>query len=407
MSETAVIEFFQTNNFLAFSTLLLVGIIGGRLAHFSRILPRITGYIFAGFILGPSVLDLLTYNLLDRAQIFSGLAISLILFELGTHVDLMWIVNKKRVFIISLLESVVSLLLIFTVLILCQVSVFSALLIAAIGVSSSPAITLLIASEYDAEGPVIKESLFVTALNNIYAFLFFTVIIFVFQFTAPDYHMSLFTMLYPFYRLLGSIVVSLLLGVGLIYMGRFLGRHSSSQFAALIGVLILANGLAVSLHLSPLLTSLILGIVAVNLDKRKDLMEVEFGHSGEVFFVILFVFAGANLHASSLLSIGWLAMAFLVARFIGKLLPIMMVNNRMEVKKSNSIALAVTLLPMAGTAIGLLPGISRISIETGQLISTIILASIAVLETIGPVLTLFSLKIVGELANARTYENPS
>ena len=405
MDEVVLVDYFQTNNFLAFSALLLIGIIGGRLAHMSRFLPRITGYIAAGFILGPSVLGLLSHSLLDRAQIFTGLAISLILFELGTHVNLRWLVTKREIFLMSLAEGAASFALIFLILLICQLSVFNALLIAAIGVSSSPAITLLIAAEYDVNGPMVQKSLFLTALNNIYAFLFFTIIIFLFQFAVPGYELTWSKVLFPFYSLFGSVTISIVLAFGLIYLGRFLGKHENSQFAGLIGTLILANGLSQALSLSPLLTSLAFGIATVNLDKREDLLEVEFGHSGEVFFVILFVFAGAHLHASSLVSIGWLAITFIVARFIGKLIPILMVDSAHYIKKSQSVAVAVTLLPMAGTAIGLLPGITRISYETGQLISTIVLASIAVLETVGPILTLLSLKVMGELSNVTPEDN--
>ncbi len=51
------------NVLLLFSLLLGAGILGGHLAGRTTFLPRITGYIAAGFLLGPSVSGLLTPDL--------------------------------------------------------------------------------------------------------------------------------------------------------------------------------------------------------------------------------------------------------------------------------------------------------------------------------------------------------
>jgi len=399
MTDSIVASAFHVNSLMAFSILLLIGVIGGRLAHLSRFLPRITGYIIAGFLLGPHGLHILSMAVLAKAEIFTELAVSLILFELGTHVHLPWIFQRKEWAWMSLLECLASFFLIFIVLQFFHVGIFNALLLSAIGVASSPAITLLIAEEYDAQGPLIEKSLFLTAFNNILAFVFFTGIIFLFQFSLKEFNPFSLQIFQPFYALLGSVAVSLLFSLLLVHLGRFLGKHANSQFAVLIAVLLLANGVAKAFHLSTLLTSLLFGIATTNIDKNKDLLEVEFGHSSEIFFIILFVFAGANLHLTALFSIGGIVVALISARFIGKFLSIVAVNawsSRPETP-GNNLALAVTLLPMAGTAIGLLGAVKHVSPETAELLSQIILTSIAVLETLGPILTLLALRKSGSL----------
>lgn len=391
-------QFMQLNSLIAFSVLLLIGIIGGRLAHFSRFIPKITGFIMAGFFLGPHFLGVLTPELIENGKIFSEIAISLIMFELGSQIKFSSFLYRPHLVLMGFLESLASFALIFITLLLFKISIFNALLIAAIGVSASPAITMLIAEEYNASGPIISKSLFLTAFNNLMSFCLYTVIIFFFQFTLKDQHSTIWHVIHPFYSLFGSVILAVLLSIAMISLGRFLGKDENTQFAALIGMLILAGGIANALHLSALLTSLVFGIATINLDTKERLLEVEFGHSGEVFYVILFVFAGANLHASMLVDIGWLALAFILARFIGKLIPITLIGRKDHVKPTHSFYLSLTLLPMAGTAISLLGNLKSISFETSVLIYTIVLASIAVLETVGPILTLLSLRLCGELS---------
>ena len=55
----------QANGLILFGAILLLGLLGGRLAAATRILPAITGYIATGFILGPGGLNWLTADTLQ------------------------------------------------------------------------------------------------------------------------------------------------------------------------------------------------------------------------------------------------------------------------------------------------------------------------------------------------------
>ena len=50
----------QFTPLLAFGLVLLVGALGGYVAHRISWLPSITGFMLVGFLCGPSVLDLLS-----------------------------------------------------------------------------------------------------------------------------------------------------------------------------------------------------------------------------------------------------------------------------------------------------------------------------------------------------------
>lgn len=60
----------EINGFVAFSLLILSGLLGGRLAQRTGVLPRITGFIVIGFLLGPSVAGLFSHEMLAGSQVF-------------------------------------------------------------------------------------------------------------------------------------------------------------------------------------------------------------------------------------------------------------------------------------------------------------------------------------------------
>ena len=72
----------------SFGLLLLIGSLGGYLAHRISWLPSITGFMGVGFLVGPSVLGLLDYNTLKDARILIDIALALILYRLGSSLDL-------------------------------------------------------------------------------------------------------------------------------------------------------------------------------------------------------------------------------------------------------------------------------------------------------------------------------
>ena len=165
-----------------------------------------------------------------------------------------------------------------------------------------------------------------------------------------------------------------------------------------MGLIISAIGLAKLFSCSNLLTLLALGIMARNLDIHNELMDIEFGHGGEIFFVLLFVIAGANLHLKELASVGWAAIAFVGIRFIGKTAGLLLLTPFSPLSIKQSSLLSLTLVPMAGLAIGLTEATSQLYPEFSKELSAIILGSVAILETVGPIVTEFALKRAGEVS---------
>ncbi len=389
---------FHPNILMLFGAILLTGVIGGQLAHNTGIFPRITGYILIGFILGPNTSGILSNTLLENVRVFADLSVGLILFQLGLQVDLKHLWQQKMILLTGVFESILTLILIFTTLVLLKINYLHAALVAAIGVSSSPAVTLLIANEFDVKGPVTQTSLTLTAINNVLAFCFFTLIVPFLRMKFDHSDGSVGTsLLIPLYRLFGAVIFACVLSAFMLWIGRFIGKRENIQFSLLAGTIIFAVGMANFLQVSSLMAMLALGTIIATLDKENYLMEVEFGHSGEVFFVILFVIAGASLHIHQLIEVGWVAILFVAARVLSKLLPVVIMSKKLNLNRTQAYSLGLTLLPMASMAIGLVNSLQSISAEVASTLAAIVFAAVAILETIGPVLTVMALKKANEL----------
>ena len=386
---------FTGNNFLLFGAILLVGIVGGELAQRTGFLPRITGFVATGFLLGPSMLDLLDANMLKDAKIFTDIALGLILFQLGMELDLRALRKDSIVILASLMEAGLAFFMIFFALNFFHVGKLHAALAAAIGISSSPAVVLLVVREFKSEGPVTRRALNHVAINNVLSFFTYTMLLPFLHYKQQAEWSTI--LIQPFYQAAASLLLAWLLSHACIRIARLLGRRESLQFALLVGLIISAIGLSKIFNCSNLLTLLALGIMARNFDERDNIMKIEFGHGGEIFFVLLFVIAGANLHLKELASVWWAAFCFVTVRFIGKSAGLLVLAPFSSLSAGQTALLGLTLVPMAGLAIGLTEETSRLYPEFAKELSAIILGSVAILETFGPVLTEFALKRAGEV----------
>lgn len=391
------------NSFLLFGAILLVGIVGGEFAKRTGFLPRITGFVATGLILGPSMLGVLDATMLADAKLFTDIALGLILFQLGMQLDFRALRGDRVLIFSSLAEAGLSFLLIYFTLELFQIGKLHAALAAAIGISSSPAVVLLVVREFKASGPVTRRALNHVAINNVLSFFAFTMLLpFLHYKQQADWTTIL---LQPVYQALTSLVLAWLLAHACIRIARLLGKNENLQFALLVGLIISAIGLSELFNCSNLLTLLALGIMARNFDTRQDLMEIEFGHGGEIFFVLLFVIAGANLHLTQLATVGWAAIAFVGIRFLGKTAGLLLLTRFSPLSFSQSTLLGLTLVPMAGLAIGLTEETAHLYPDFARQLSAIVLGSVAILESIGPILTEFALKRAGEVSSDQTLEH--
>jgi len=383
-----------SNSFALFGLLLLAGLIGGRIASTTRVLPAITGYIATGFVLGPGVLGWLTEDALADARIFADISLGLVVFELGRRLDLEWARHDRWLLPTGLAESLLSFAAMFALLTFFEIPALEAAVAATVAIATSPAVVLLVASELKAEGPVTRRALWHVALNNIIAMLGVAVLLPFIEARGGGgaWH--------PIARALWIVAGSFLLGYLAFFVSqliaRFLGKGDAAQFILMVAMIVLTVGAAQVGKMSVLLALLVFGVCARNLDSDRRLIDIRFGHAARLFFVVLFVLTGATLRPEQFGTVAWLGLALVLVRLLGKAIALYLFAVPARISSRQAATLSLALTPLAGLAIGFTQPIYEVAPEFGAHIASIVASGIAILSVLGPIATRYALIVSGE-----------
>jgi Kef-type K+ transport system membrane component KefB len=377
----------------SFGLLLLIGSLGGYLAHRISWLPSITGFMLVGFLVGPSGLGLLTESVLKDSRILIDITLALILYRLGSSLDLRFLRQSPRLLVIALVESTLTFSAVFTVLWLFQIPLALAALIAAILVSSSPAVLLHVAHEVGAKGPVTETAKSLVALNNLLSFLAFAFVVPVLLAEQDAGWQQI--VLQPMYLLLGSALLGGAIAYGLHFLTSRTQTATQYKLALVVGALMLCLGLAQQLKLSALFAPLVVGIVVRSMEREEVVSALEFG-AFELFFIVLFVFAGANLHFAELVAFAPVIMVLVAVRCAAKWFGVSVSSVLLGQTVRTGASSGLLLIPMAGLAIGLVQSSSQLVPEHAAVISAIVLGAVTVFETIGPPIASYAFRLAGE-----------
>ncbi len=385
----------EVNLLIAFGVLLAFGTVGGMLAARLRWLPTITGFMAFGLIIGPSGLGLLSERELEGARPLVEIALGLILYKLGTSLHPWQVLRNRRLVVTSLVESGLTFAAILGLMLWVGATPLVAVIAAAIAVSSSPAVLIHVAEELRAVGPTIAEAQALVAMNNMLAFVLFS---FALPVALHSVRIELTTaVLVPAYQLLGALAVSMVVAwIVTRIAGRTKPEEQHFRFALVVGAVMLSLGLAVALKVSTLFTALTLGVACRWMEGNSRLTRMEFGGGGDVFFIILFVFAGASLHLDNLVQYAPMAAAYVAARTVAKCASVYACGRAFGQKHDQSLAAGLLLIPMAGLAIGLVQTTSGLLPELGAQVSTVVLAAVVVFETVGPPVAAYAMRLAGE-----------
>lgn len=382
------------NPVLLFGVLLLAGFTGGELVRRIVQLPRITGYVLVGLTLGASGFGVIDENLAREARMFVNIGLGIILFELGRRLDFNWLRRDRWFAATAVAESTLSFLCVFGALVYFDIHPLYAAVAAAIGVATSPAVVMLVAQELRAEGQVTERALNLVAINSVAAFVLATMLL---SWLHHEYRASWVTMVsHPVYLLTGSSLIGYLASWTAILLARWTGKREELQLVMLLGLIVLAVGAADALKLSVMLSLLAFGVMARNIDRKHDLMQVDIGGIGQMFFVVLFVVTGAILQVNDLIAGGVTAVIYILARFVGKSIAVLALAHFSGIRPGSSGLLCIALTPMSGLAIEMVHGTSNLYPEFGAKLAAIVLSAVLVLELVGPLAVQFALRKAGE-----------
>ncbi|MGE5616521.1 MAG: cation:proton antiporter [Bacillota bacterium] len=380
---------------LLFGALLVVGMLGGETARHFR-LPRIIGYVIVGFFLSPVVEAMNLKPLIDEARIFVDLALGLVLFDLGRRMDLGWMRRDWTLAATGLLESALSFGAVFATLVYLDFNTVQAGLAAAIAISTSPAVVLLISQDMRSEGQVTARALNLVALNSLLASILTTILL-----ASAHYEARLdidTAVIHPLYLFLGSVLLGAVVASFTRLLARSIEKSKDLHFTLIAGMVVAAVGIATALKLSVILSLLAFGLFARNAERSHDLLNVNLGRASRLLYIVLFVITGASLPLSSLQSAGWLALAYVAARVVGKVVAVFVVAPLGGLRAKQVAGLAATLMPMSSLALLLQHDIAKLFPEFGRDLAVIVIAGVLVMELVGPLLVQFGLNLAGEAA---------
>jgi len=377
-----------------FGALLLAGLLGGEVVRRTLGLPRITGYVLAGVVLGPQVSGFLAPGALLEARVLIDVSLGLIVFELGHRLDFQWLQRNRWLFAAAIAESVLCFALVMLALLAFGFQPLLAATAAAIGTATSPAVVLLVAHELRAAGQVTERMLLFTAVNSVVAYVALTLLLpFLHLEHATSWHEAI---LHPVYILAGSALVGFVASLTLLWLAGWVRKREDRQFILLVALVVLAVGAARGLNLSVVVTVLTLGMLARNFDYEHVLLPLRFGYGGQLFFVILFVLTGASLEFTALPAVAAAVVGFIVARYLGKSLALLAFGRLSGVRPGSAGLLALALQPMSGLAVVMVLDTAALYPAFGGELAAVVLSAVAVLEILGPIATQFALQRAGE-----------
>lgn len=416
---------------LKIAIVLLVGFIGGKVAKKLK-LPEVSGYLVFGLILGPSAMllfgggeGLITAGDQNTLKFISEIALAFIAFSIGSEFNLNQMKRiGKKVNTITIFEVLFAILAVFVILffipkpepIMVGYQPFSkgniafGLILASMSAATAPAATLMVMRQYRAYGPVTKTILPVTALDDIYGIVIFGFFISIAQMLVSTTYIPIWLIITkPFIEVFGSLLIGGLIGFILSkVIDRFDKVRDDMQVISVIAIL-LGIGVSVlinnafkdyNLGISSLLINIMIGTTVANLVKKPSNTFNSVNDFTTPFYVIFFTLAGASLNLgiikNSILII-ILAVAYIFARGFGKISGAFVGAHVAKADDNVKKYLGLALLPQGGVSLGLLVIVNKQMMDFYPLISTIIMLSILVYETTGPIFAKLAISKAGEI----------
>lgn len=396
----------ETEILLVLSIILFSGFIMTRLTNTLN-MPKVSGYILAGILIGPYCLNLIPTSIIKTMGFVNDWALAFIAFGVGKFFkkEVLMQTGKKIVFI-TISEALAAGVLVTILLKL----IFSlewgfALILGAIATATAPASTMMTINQYKAKGEFVNTLLQVVALDDVVCLLAFSVISAIVNGSALG-KLSV-----------SDITIPIAFNILMIALGAFCGyflsrlliptRSRDNRLILVIAMLLGISGICAALDISPLLSCMVFGAVYINLTRDKKLFR-QINNFTPPVMSIFFIVSGMNLDLSALKTVGAIGVCYFLIRIGGKYLGTYISCLAMKTTKEIRNYLGLALVPQAGVAIGLaFLGQRMLPEDTGKLMLTIILSSSVLYEMVGPISAKCALLLSGSIPNSKNTEKGS
>ena len=399
----SVISFFKStvvvdplSPFLAVAILVLAGYFGGWVAKWIK-LPHVTGNILGGVLIGPAGLGWLGgYEQMKAFEPLSTFAMSLVAVSIGGHLSYRRIHNSlRRIVSLSFFEVVLTVGCVMGAMGLAGMDWPTTFLLGAISASTAPATSIALIREMRAKGPFVKTLISAVALNNIFCITLFVLMR---TFVSAYFESGIAVervgeaLLLTGYHFFGALGLGLLLG----YVIRLLvSRLHHHEFSIILLAILLLNGVAELLTLSPLLVNLFFGVYLGNSTEVAERQLTTLVPLEPILYICFFTLAGVSLHLDAVAAVGVMALVYTGSRMVGKTvgswLGGIVGRSSLRIRRQMTYAL----YPQSGIAIGLVILMSNdgsIPEDMKHAVSAIVLAGVTLAEIVGPLCTKAAVK---------------
>jgi len=410
---------------LLMGSVLVVGFYAGKLVRKVR-LPSLIGYMVLGVALGPTLSHLIQFSFFDDALLealgfVTDICLGLVAFNIGAELSLASL-RRLGPGIVSVIfaES-------FGAFLATSAAIYGftaamghpdlplALIFGSMAPASAPAGTVAVIQEYRTKGPLTKALYAVVGFDDGLAIVIFGFALAVVK-TLLAHEVGggsagfLASMAPPALEILESVGVGTVMGFLYCQIVRHL-KQPSETFIMTLGFVFAATGLSILLHLSLIMTNLVIGFVLVN-TRREELshrVQAPLLEIMPMLFILFFCLAGAHLDIAKLPSLGLLGLVYIAGRSGGLIGGARLGATLGGVEDVIKKYVGFGILSQAGVAIGLSLIVSREfaglsnprAADIGSQVLTSITATCIIFEIVGPICTKFALHWAGEIPEDR------
>lgn len=412
----------QENFFFLFGVLLIFGIIGGNVAERLK-LPRITGYILAGMILGPSMLGLVDKDFLYGVKYIKTVTLGFVGLNIGLELKKVKLREYgSKILFIAITQSLVTFVIVFIIIFIIanEYKTTYALILASIATVTTPTPIVACIRSYKTKGSITDLSCPIVAIDDIIGVILFSLILPI-SIYLSGHQGEIITLQTIFIGPIFSILISVIVGTGVgFFTLNTLKRYKNSDgvsIALIITVtLLLCLGLGEMFGTSDILLPIIVGVMISNGLESISLEKVKKSSDAIVLplLLIFFTISGADLNLKVLLIIGPLGAGYILFRVLGKVLGTTLATKILGSEKNVVKYLGLTLIPQGGVALdmAILAELRFLQIAAdsgnpdfqiiGSSIFTIIIGAVILYKVFGEIVVKRAFKKSGEIQYSAT-----
>ena len=380
--------------FFTLGGLFLLGLITDLIGR-NTPLPRVSLLMLFGFLIGPSMLGLLPDLGQNWFPAVADMALVMIGFLLGGRLTLPFLKQSGRhVLWISLMDVIVTAIIVTTGLLLLGQPLTVALLLGAIAPATAPAATLDVVKETSAKGPFSSILLGVVGVDDIWGVALLSLMLSVaMAVSGAQGVMSVIGL--GLWDLGGAILLGIALGAPMALLtGRV--RPGEPTLIEALGFVFLCAGIALWMDVSFLLAAMVMGMVVANLAKHHSRPFHAISGIEWPFLTLFFALSGASLQLETLLHAGLLLLLYVVLRVLGRLFGATLGAICSKANPQIRRDMWSALMPQAGVALGMALYACQRFPELGELILPVIIGATILFEVFGPIMTRWALHASGE-----------